>query len=262
MHDLYSELANIEAHPVAKKLDARIKVVCAIIVLFEILVLTRWHIAALVFVSCLVLALFCRVPMKLYLQRLIYPTSMIVLVSVLQALTPNSMTTAVALLPPLSINLEGLQFGLALFTKCLAAVAVLNLLTCTSTTLEILSALRWLRTPSALLDLALLTLRCVFLLWEEAQRVHRAQESRCGYSKALGLLGRLRNYGVLFGVLFVRSYERASTIGRAMVARGYSGRRELFALPMKPLSINQVIYGLGLSLPLALLVVVERFMEL
>jgi len=249
--------ANLEARSTAEKLDTRVKIICVVTALLLVSVSTHWQSPVMVFALCFVLAYYSKVPLKLYLRRMIYPISVIALVSVLQLFTYGSTIAITIPFSSVPIYLEGLQLGLLIFAKCVAAVAILNLLVCTSPMLEIISALKWLHVPSILLDLALLTLRYVFVIAEEAHRIYKAQESRCGYSKSLGLLKKLRNYGTLFGMLFVRSYDRALAIGRAMVSRGYGGRGELFALYSKPLPAKQVAYGLSLLSALVFLVVVD-----
>jgi cobalt/nickel transport system permease protein len=257
LHSLPWELADSEAYSSIRKLDARVKIVCAVFALFGVLTLAHWQTAMLVFASCMVLAFYSKVSMRLYLRRMLYPLYIIGFVSAVQPFTYGS--TIVAMTPILSFPIfyEGLWFGLLIFSRCLAAVAILNLLISISSILEIIGALAWFRAPSVLLDLALLMFRYIFVISEEAERIYNAQKSRCGYSKALGFFGRLRNYGALFGMLFTRSYDRAVIIGNAMIARGYTGEKRLFTLSERPISARDIIYGLSLILAFTFLILAD-----
>jgi cobalt/nickel transport system permease protein len=258
MHSIHFEFADqLEAYSSIRRLDARVKIVCTFTALLGILTLAHWQTATLVFASCLVLAFYGRASMKRYLRRMLYPLYIIAFVSVLQPFTYGSTIVATTPLFPLPIYSEGLWLGLLIFARCLAAVAILNLLICVSPVLEIIGALEWFHVPSALLDVALLMFRYIFVVFEEAERIYNAQQSRCGYSKALGFFGRLRNYGTLFGILFMRSYDRAVTIGNAMIARGYTGEKRMFTFSERPISAKDILYGLSLILAFASLILAD-----
>ncbi|MEM3162405.1 MAG: cobalt ECF transporter T component CbiQ [Candidatus Bathyarchaeia archaeon] len=258
MHSLHLNFDEPQAsESPLRKVDARLKIVCTVAVIFSILALSHWHTALAVFVACISIALCCKVPLKHYFKSLIYPFYIIAVVSIIQPFTYGS--TAIARTPifSLPIFVEGVWFGMLIFSRCLAAGGVLVLIIQTTPIIEVIGALEWFHVPSVLLDTALLMFRYIFVISEEAEIIHRAQQSRCGYSKSVGYLGKLRNYGTLFGMLLVRSYERAVTVGNAMVSRGYSGEMKLFTFESKPLTFREILYGLILILALILLLMVD-----
>lgn len=240
-----------------RRADARLKIVCAVAVIFSILALTHWQTALAVFLTCIFIASCSRVPLRSYFKSLLYPFYVIAVVSIIQPFTYGS--TAIARTPVFSLPIfvEGIWFGMLIFSRCLAAVGVLALLIQTTSIIEVIGALEWFHVPSVLLDTALLMFRYIFVISEEAETIHRAQQSRCGYSKSVGYLGKLRNYGTLFGMLLVRSYERAVTVGNAMISRGYSGEMRLFTFESRPLPTREILYGLILILALTILLIAD-----
>ena len=83
----------------------------------------------------------------------------------------------------LAIYDVGINFGLLIFTRCLAAVSVLNLLILINPMEKILDALRWFHIPSVIVDTMMLMFRYISLISDETARIHKAQESRLGYRK-------------------------------------------------------------------------------
>ncbi|MCS7095779.1 MAG: cobalt ECF transporter T component CbiQ [Candidatus Bathyarchaeota archaeon] len=240
-----------------RRADARLKIVCTIAVILSILALTHWQTALAVFAACVFIALCCKVPLRPYFKSLLYPFYIITVISIIQPFTYGY--TAIARTPVFSLPIfvEGVEFGMLIFSRCLAAVCVLVLLVQTTPIIEVMGALERFHVPSVLLDTALLMFRYIHVISEEAEAIHRAQQSRCGYSKSVGYLGKLRNYGTLFGMLLVRSYERAVAVGNAMLSRGYCGEMRLFTFESKPLPFREVLYGIILFSALALLLMVD-----
>ena len=101
----------------------------------------------------------------------------------------------------------------------LSALAVL-LLAVTTRLSDLLHALERFRVPGAFLMIVHFLYRYLFVLSEEAQHMRYAHRSR-GAGRGWPL--RLRAAAAAIGVLFVRSYDRAERIHRAMLARGFAG---------------------------------------
>ncbi|MGB9959088.1 MAG: cobalt ECF transporter T component CbiQ [Candidatus Bathyarchaeales archaeon] len=261
MHTIHLDFEeNLGGNTLLYRLDARVKLVCTVFAIFSILFLTHWQTAALIFVSCLFLAFyFAHAHMKIFLRRLLYPLYIIAVVSVIQPFTYGSTVATITPIFSIPIYIEGLWFAFLIFTRCLAAVAVLNLLILTTPIMTVMGALEWFKVPSTLIDVALLMFRYIFVISDEATTIYNAQKSRCGYSKTLGYFKKLKNYGTLFGMLFVRSYDRAVKVGNAMISRGYKGETKLFTFHQKAIPPKEVFYGIILILATASLILVDWF---
>ena len=62
------------------RLDARIKVICAVVAVFSIVFLTHWEVPLLFFAACFGLVLYSRASLKVYWKRLLDPLSLIAFV--------------------------------------------------------------------------------------------------------------------------------------------------------------------------------------
>jgi cobalt/nickel transport system permease protein len=241
------------------KLDARIKIICAFAAVFGIVILSHWQMALLAFITCLCFVLYSKSSLKVYLRRLLYPIYIIVFVAVIQPFTFGS--SVIATVPGLSLPIyqEGISFAVLIFTRCLAAVAVLNLLILVTPITTLLDSLGWFRIPSVIIDTMLLMFRYVSIISEESARMHKAQESRCGYSKSVSYFKKIGNYGTLAGMLLTRSFDRALKVGDAMASRGYTGKSRLFTCPKKEVPLKDSLLGLLIVFAIISLVLTDMF---
>ena len=226
------------------RLDARIKLICAVAAVFCIVLLSHWELALLFFATCLGLALYSRASLKVYLKRLLFPLLIIVVVAITFPLTYG--TTQVAVVPGLMLPIynEGVLFAILIFARCLAAVAVLNLLILVTPITTVMDSLAWFHVPSVIIDTMTLMFRYISVLSEESTRMYRAQESRCGHSSRVSYLTKVRNFGSIAGALLMRAFDRAIKVGDAMASRGYTGKYTLFTYEKQQLPTRDFIVGL------------------
>jgi len=100
-------------------------------------------------------------------------------------------------------------------TLCLLTMV---LLANTTPFADLLRVLRQLRVPALLVTTLALLYRYLFVLVDEAERMHRARVCRTFDRRRAAVW---RNLGTVIGQLFVRSTERAERIYAAMLARGW-----------------------------------------
>jgi len=119
--------------------------------------------------------------------------------------------------------------ALALAEKSFLSGLAALLLVATTPLTQLLAALESLRVPRLLILVTQFVYRYLFVISEQAQHMRLAAKSRGAHRAA-----RARGFNAAAGalsVLFVRSWERADGIYRAMLARGFSGR---FAPSVRP----------------------------
>jgi len=112
-----------------------------------------------------------------------------------------------------------------------------------------IKALDRLKVPNSLVQMLMFTYRYIFVFVDEFQRIWRAMESR-GF-KLRTTLNALRTIGKALGMLFVRSYERAERVYRAMRSRGYMGSQKTlveFEIRMKDYMLAVFIMGFAVAL--------------
>ncbi|MEN8172666.1 MAG: cobalt ECF transporter T component CbiQ [Chloroflexota bacterium] len=122
----------------------------------------------------------------------------------------------------------GLLRFASIMIRSWVSVQMAILLTATTTTPDLIHAMRHLRVPDILVATISFMYRYLFVLSDEALRLLRAREAR---SAALDnqrkhhtkLRWRIKVAGNMAGQLFIRSYERSERVYNAMLARGYQG---------------------------------------
>jgi len=257
MHIDFEEQA--KGNSLLHRLDARVKIVCAAAVVVGVVFFSHWQTALVVLAACLGLAAYSRASMRIYLKRLIYPSYIIIFVSAIQPFMYGK--TVVATVPALGLPIyqEGVSFAILIFTRCLSAVAVLNLLILVTPLTALLDSLAWFRIPAAITDTMMLMFRYVSIISEESARMHKAQESRGGYSRRLSFLRKVRNYGTIAGMLLVRAFDRALKVGDAMASRAYTGKYRIFTYQKRDMRARDLILGLLIVLAITALVLADIF---
>jgi cobalt/nickel transport system permease protein len=180
--------------------------------------------------------------MKVFSQRLLYPLSIISLIAVIMPFTYGS--TVIARVPILTLPIygQGIYFGVLVFTRCIAAVSVLNLLILVTPISKVMDSLSWFRVPSVIIDTMYLMFRYISILSEESTRMYRAQASRCGHSGKVSYFKKIANFGNIAGALLLRAFDRSVKVGNAMASRGYSGKT-LFTFEKQKLPKRDAIVG-------------------
>ncbi|MGI0494390.1 cobalt ECF transporter T component CbiQ [Alkalinema pantanalense CENA528] len=120
----------------------------------------------------------------------------------------------------LKIYQGGLLLFCSLASKVVLSLIALNLLTLTTSQVDLLQALKQLKIPPLLVAIVGSMLRYLAVLLEEAQTLQRAAQSR---NLLLSRLMHRRVVGMTIGTLFIRTYDRGDRIYQAMLSRGYSG---------------------------------------
>jgi cobalt/nickel transport system permease protein len=145
-------------------------------------------------------------------------------------LSPRRILARLLLVEPFAVGVallsllepRGVEIFLALLAKstlCLLCFVLLGMVTRFT---DLLHALRTLRVPALIVTILALTYRYLFLLSDEAGRMHRARSSRaCARSRRLDW----RLAATVIAQLFIRSSQRAERIHAAMCARGFGRER-------------------------------------
>jgi cobalt/nickel transport system permease protein len=113
--------------------------------------------------------------------------------------------------------------GVLLIEKSYLSAWATLLLVATTPLPQLLRGLEMLGAPGFLLMIAQFLYRYLFVIVDQAHRMRLAGLCRGGSG--------FRAAARAVGVLFVRSYERAETIHRAMISRGFQGRFQLLSQP-------------------------------
>jgi cobalt/nickel transport system permease protein len=121
------------------------------------------------------------------------------------------------------ISGEPRRAALLIEKSYLSALAAL-LLVATTPLPQLLRGLEMLGVPGFLLMVAQFLYRYLFVIVEQAHRMRLAGLCRGGLKR-----GGFRAAAGALGVLFARSYERAESIHRSMISRGFQGHFQLLS---------------------------------
>ncbi len=122
----------------------------------------------------------------------------------------------------LELTTGGVLLTVTLLARALAGVT-LTLAVLMTTRYSHVAALVQRALPAPLDQIFLLSYRFLFTTLQLVDNLLLALRARGG-GLARGVLTRSRLFAGIFALSFIRSYDRADRVGRAMAARGYSGR--------------------------------------
>jgi cobalt/nickel transport system permease protein len=204
-------------------------VVCA-------LVLPAWPGSVLVGVTAVVLALGpARVPARTFGRAVRLPLAFILV---------GAVTAVVQLDDGLGWAPDAAARAGSLIGHALAGSAAVLLLATTTPMSDLLPALRRLRVPAAVIEVASVTYRLLFVLLESLHTIREAQTARMGYSS---IRRSYRSSGALAAAVLTRSFDRARRLQEGLAGRGLeTGLRVLpEALPSSPAFLAGSVLGLA-----------------
>ncbi len=228
-------------HPLTR-LDARVKLLCTLMLLVMVISCRGSAFPLLVAALCFGFCLAMGVRLKVLAIRFAEPLFLAVMVIILKLFFSGHE-------PFFSVNLfgrevighqDGLLEGLLIASRIGGAVSLVALLGFSTSFTDLMAALAWLRVPKGFIEVALFAWRYLFVLLDDAQVVYSAQKNRLGYA---GYRRGLRSFGTLAGALVIKAFDNSQTITTAMIQRGYDGTMPL--LKHKPFRIAEVALSLA-----------------
>jgi cobalt/nickel transport system permease protein len=169
--------------------------------------------------GALVLAAVARLPSRWYLRRIVAVGGLVALFTLP---LPFLLGGATWPLGPFELSVPGLTLAFLVAAKALTVLSLMLVLLASAPLEDTLKAAHALRVPGLLIQLAVMTYRYVFVLFDELARLRVALRVR-GYRNR-ATRHSYRTVGHVAGALLVRGYERAERVGQAMRCRGFTGR--------------------------------------
>ncbi len=121
----------------------------------------------------------------------------------------------------LSFTRESINQGVFVFCRFLGAMSAMIFISLTTPMTDLFVAMRRCRVPHAVLDLAMMIYRTIFILMDQLIQTYHAQQMRLGYSS---FRESIRSFATLCGSTFIASWEAGEDLVRAMDARCYDGK--------------------------------------
>lgn len=201
-------------------IDARVRVVCAGLFASVVVSSVKFLPVLMGLFCALMLLKIAKLDMKSSLRRVIaMDFFMLMLICVLPFTTPGE---PMFYLFGLAASFEGLLHALLITAKANAVLLMLFSLVATMSASTFGHALAHLKVPDKLVHLLLFMVRYLDVIGQEYKKMRRAMQARAfvmGFNRHTW-----KSIGYLFGMLLIRSVERAERILDAMKCRGFCGR--------------------------------------
>jgi len=122
---------------------------------------------------------------------------------------------------PISLTTESIQKGLLVFFRVIGGMCALFFISLTTPMTDLFGVMKNMKIPELFIDLSMIIYRFIFIFMGKAHQVHHAQVMRLGYSKPREAI---QSYSMLFGSIFISSWDAGEHFIQAMDSRCYNGK--------------------------------------
>jgi cobalt/nickel transport system permease protein len=219
--ELFSE--QFKKDHLLSKIDGRIKLLVALILLAMILSYKGFFFPLFVILFCLLLRAMLRVPFRIFFLRLSEPLFISAVVLFLKTFFSGHLSLFSVSLFGLKIVVyqEGLGEGLMISCRIIGAVSVLTIMGFSTPFTEFMASLSWLKIPKGFIEVMVFAYRYIFVLLDESLVIYHSQKTRLGYT---GLRRGISSFGTLTGSLILKAFEHSQNTAMALAQRGFDGR--------------------------------------
>lgn len=205
------------------KLDPRVKIICAFLTLFAIVITPNGRfLDHLLFLPLLfLLYYFSNLPLLSLIKRIlvILPFTIIIAAS-LPFISPGEPLITFHFYKPITITDTGVANFTSVVIKSLSAIIIMTLLTATTRFRDLIAAMQKLRFPIIFTSILGFIYRYIFLFIDEIEHLNIGRRSR-SFGRRPKI--EMKGFGWMISSLFIRSFERAERIYHTMCARGFNG---------------------------------------
>lgn len=219
----------IPGDSIIHKLDPRVKIVGILIYMISVFLVTRFVAYIPIAIALLAVILISGLELKFVLNGLKPLVFIIVLTLVINLLmTPGRVIYELGFI---RITEEGLRTGLFMASRLILLVVGTSLLTLTTSPIILTDGMESLMKPLTkigfpshqLAMMMTIALRFIPTLFEETDKIMKAQMARGADFETGNLVKRARNLVPLLVPLFINSFRRADELATAMESRCYRG---------------------------------------
>ncbi len=215
---------------IVHQLDPRAKLGFVFAFMFMVFFTDHLMACAIFFAFVLIAIHMAKVPYRLFFTTL-KPIIFIILLSSLLHLWMTKGGEIILSLPGLTIYEEGIRQAGVISSRLLLLVAIASLLTLTTSPIDLTDGIEYILSPLKRIgvpahELALMmsiALRFIPTLWEETEKIRKAQMTRGIDFEEGNIIRRLRNHLPILIPLFISAFRRAEDLALAMEARCYRG---------------------------------------
>ena len=206
------------------RLDGRIKLILTVLIIVYAVYTTDFLVLLLLEIYLIILLLFSKVSIGYFIKRILIILPFGGFIAIFQPfIKPGVILYTLPL--GLTITYEGISFGMLLLFRlivCLSAIVLLSSVTPIET---IVNSMRKLGFPKEMSMILSMTVRYVFVFFDELGNILKAQKSRSFniWNKKTSYIWRIKQIGYTIMMLFLKSFEKGERVYYSMLARGYVG---------------------------------------
>ena len=218
--ELFSE--HLRKEHLLSGIDARIKLIVAIILLLLVLSYKGFIFPVVVAILGVGLCLGMKIPFRVFALRFSEPLFIALVLVALKCFFSGDDIMFSFNLFGLDItgHEDGLIAGLMIACRIAGAVSIAVVLGFSTPFTDLIAGLSWLRMPKGFIEVMMFAYRYIFVLLEDAMIIYNAQKNRLGYSS---IRRGLNSSGTLAGSLTLKAFETSQNTSVAMIQRGYDG---------------------------------------
>lgn len=154
------------------------------------------------------------------------------------------------------IGIGSMEAAARVFIKCFGLVSCMYFLSLTTPMTDVFALLRKSPLPDFIVEITELVYRYIFVLYDAAERIRTAQDSRLGY---VNLRASYHSTANLAANIFMRAYRQADKSYTAMEARCYNGEIRLLGREYIKKPIFYIIAAVFIALLISAAVVCRKY---
>jgi cobalt/nickel transport system permease protein len=238
---------------VIHNLDGRIKLILTFILIVYSVYTTDILVLFLIELYIIILVLISKISIIYYIKRILMILPFGGFIAIFQ---PFIKTGVILYTLPfgLTISYEGIIFGALLFSRLIICLSTIVLLSSVTPLESIVNSMRRLGFPKEMSMIMSMTIRYLFVFFEELENIRNAQKSRCFniWNKKTKYLWRLKQIGYTIMMLFLKSFEKGESVYFSMLSRGYTGKTIEYNKESKVLIFDYLIISITISIIVAI----------
>jgi cobalt/nickel transport system permease protein len=199
-----------------KIIEPRIGLIFAFLLIIAITLMKHWYFPAAISIICIFTASKLKV-FRDYSKYMIFPLLMSIFILAVQGFT---------------------YYGFLIFTRIFASTSVMIILMISTSEIELLGSLRWLRVPATILEISSFMSRYIKTFSNEGNKLRLAQRSRLGLSGSF--LKKMQDNAMISGLLIMRAFSKSEEIYRAMLSRAWKPELR-YSQDFSPLHITDMV---------------------
>jgi len=236
------------------RIDPRIKLIMTLILIVYAVYTTDFLVLFLVEMYIISLVLSSKISIKYYIKRVIYILPFGGFIAIFQPfIKPGIILYTLPF--SLTISYEGIMFGLLLFSRLVVCLSAIVLFSSVTSVDKIGESMRKLGFPKELSMILSMTIRYLFVFFEELENIRNAQKSRCFnlWNRKTKYLWRIKQIGYTIMMLFLKSFEKGEKVYFSMLSRGYQGEPTAYQKESH-IKVNDYVV---ITITVAILVVIQ-----